>query len=113
MIYQIDRKALQCRKGLFLYSVSARQRIPENADLGRHEGEEGEEGGDRYEKAEREPRGKTRPLRFSEKPCLEKVCRRRTNKENDDIDKVGGFSQGAVVGIKKNRDQENAEEDAA
>lgn len=85
---------------LVLYSVSARQRILENAELGCFEGEDNEEYGNR---AKGDQSGFLRPvwgLFGVEEPQLVKVHDRGTDKENGNVEPIGRPADHAVIGVK-------------
>ena len=91
--------------GFFLYPIRSRQGITEHPDLGGEEGEHHEEQGDPPECRYRHLgtfTGHRLPL---EEPCLVEVGQCRRDKENGDVDPVGGRAYYPVVGVEQDGDE--------
>ena len=95
-----------------LYTIISRQGIFKNAKLWGAEGEDEEEKGDGNEKGNGEFGMAAGYVAFLEFFTLIEKRNCRCNKEDGDVQPIGGFPHGAVVGIKNDGDQDLPEKDA-
>ena len=94
------------------YAVTARQGIPENADLRREKREQYKEQRDRKKRPKRAFRRSTRRFFAVKASRFIDICDSGGNEEDNNIDPVGRFADDTVVRIEKDRDQNEAEKDA-
>ena len=98
---------------LFLYSVAARDRIAENSELGRAEGEDNKCKRDQTKDPERKPRGTGSTTVGCELTRFKDIRDRRRDEEDRNIYPVGRAADNTVVGVKDHRDQQKSEQDSS
>ena len=89
----------------FSYSVPSRQGIPEDPKLGGSEGKENEQKRDDKKDPKRPFFGDTTNFWGMKELGFKEIRQRRRDKEDGNVDPIGGFSDHAVVGVKEDGDQ--------
>ena len=96
-----------------LHAVLSGQRISKDAERGGPEGEYYKQKRNEAEKGERTFWMSATPFWVVEKACFVQVDHRRRDKENGDVDPIGGLADHAVVGVEKDGDQNKTHENTA
>ena len=92
-------------------SVAAADGILKKIELWCAEGKNDKAQGNETKKGDGDFWRNTTQLLLFEKPCLADICDCGTNKENGNVEPIGGFSDGTVVGIKDHGDQDLPQQD--
>ena len=98
---------------LFLYTISACQRISENANLGCREREYNKEQSNQAEDDDRQLAWSAKECFLVEEPCFVDIRNRGWYKENGDVEPIGRFTDCTVIGIENDGNQEHSEKNPA
>ena len=94
-------------------SVRSRQGVLENTDFGGEKGEQDEERRNSHKRRNGDFGRFTRCITLIESIDFIKICDRRGNKENGDVDPIRGSANDAVVRIEDHRNQDQTQKNSA